>query len=206
MSAENIGNMIKNIRRERKLTQRQMAEILHVSSSTVSKWETGTAVPDIYMLKNIADTFDISFVQMLGEQPEEEENQKSNIPKKNRKKYFYMRIAVVGIIIFTFVLGISWSVKEKHRVFRAKVVDEYMDTTSHFSDYGTIYHVVLEYDGELTAEIALDYPDELRPQYEHYFDEADVILVSFWDEYRGREYIFESDSITFLEPIPDLGK
>lgn len=204
MNAKNVSEMLRNIRMERKLTQRQMAEILHVSPSAVSKWENGMAIPDIYMLKHIADTFDVSLAQMLGEQPEETEEQEGDTEGKHRKKHIYMRVAVVGIITFVLLLGIVLGGQEKSQIFKAKVVDEYMDTTSHFFDYEAIYHVVLEYEGELTDKIALDYPDELRVRYEHYFDEADVILITFWETYKGREYIFEAESMTFLEPLPDL--
>ena len=41
MNAEKIGTMIKNLRREKGLTQRQLAEALNISDRTVSKWERG---------------------------------------------------------------------------------------------------------------------------------------------------------------------
>ena len=41
MHAENIGALIAQIRKEKGLTQKDLAEKLHISDKTVSKWETG---------------------------------------------------------------------------------------------------------------------------------------------------------------------
>ena len=55
-----IGEKIKTLRREMKLTQEQLAEYLDISSQAVSKWETGISSPDIDMLPRLAGKgFDI---------------------------------------------------------------------------------------------------------------------------------------------------
>ena len=46
-----IGIFLKELRKEKKLTQEQLAEKLNVSGRTVSRWETGSNMPDIGMLK-----------------------------------------------------------------------------------------------------------------------------------------------------------
>ena len=53
----NIGVKIKELRREKKLTQEELAEYLHISSQAVSKWETGASSPDIDMLPKLAVFF-----------------------------------------------------------------------------------------------------------------------------------------------------
>ncbi len=52
-----IGVKIKELRREKKLTQEELAEYLHISSQAVSKWETGASSPDIDMLPKLAVFF-----------------------------------------------------------------------------------------------------------------------------------------------------
>lgn len=47
MDCQKIGNLIRHLRKEQNLTQRQLAEQLHVSSKAVSKWECGKGAPDI---------------------------------------------------------------------------------------------------------------------------------------------------------------
>ena len=55
-----IGNFLKKLRKEKGITQEQLAEILNVSGRTVSRWETGNNMPDISILVDIADYYDIS--------------------------------------------------------------------------------------------------------------------------------------------------
>jgi transcriptional regulator with XRE-family HTH domain len=50
-----IGNFLKKLRKEKGITQEQLAEILNVSGRTVSRWETGNNMPDISILVDIAD-------------------------------------------------------------------------------------------------------------------------------------------------------
>lgn len=57
-----LANNIREFRLERKMTQAQLANKLGVQYQTVSKWETGTSVPDTAMLPMIADTLDITRV------------------------------------------------------------------------------------------------------------------------------------------------
>lgn len=61
-----IGETIAKIRKEKALTQEQLSEVFGVSVAAVSKWETGTAHPDIELLPVIADFFDISVDRLLG--------------------------------------------------------------------------------------------------------------------------------------------
>lgn len=65
MHIEKISEEICILRKEKKLTQKELAEIIHVSTSAVSKWETGVAMPDIYMLKRLANVFEISLSELL---------------------------------------------------------------------------------------------------------------------------------------------
>jgi len=62
----NIGNKIKELRTESKMTQKQLAETLNVSYQAVSKWETGFASPDLSMIMPIAKLFHISTDELLG--------------------------------------------------------------------------------------------------------------------------------------------
>lgn len=43
MEQQNVGSFLKTLRREKNLTQEQLAEQLHVSGRTVSRWETGVS-------------------------------------------------------------------------------------------------------------------------------------------------------------------
>lgn len=65
MDQKKIGNLLKKLRSEKGLTQEQFAEILNVSNRTVSRWETGSNMPDISLLVEIADFYDISIPEII---------------------------------------------------------------------------------------------------------------------------------------------
>ncbi|WP_206460594.1 helix-turn-helix domain-containing protein [Anaerovorax sp. IOR16] len=62
-----FGKGLKELRKEKKLTQAQVAEHLDVSVSTYTKYETGVNEPDITMIKKIAKFFNVSIDYLLGE-------------------------------------------------------------------------------------------------------------------------------------------
>lgn len=61
----NIGNVIKSLRRERGITQEELAEYLHISASAISQWETGKAAPDIAQLPILANIFQVTTDELL---------------------------------------------------------------------------------------------------------------------------------------------
>ena len=63
------GSTVKQLRERRGLTQAELAELLGVSSKTVSKWETAKGLPDITLLKPLAQALGISVIELMnGEQ------------------------------------------------------------------------------------------------------------------------------------------
>ena len=60
-----IGSFLKELRKEKSLTQEQLAEKLNVSGRTVSRWETGTNMPDISLLNEIAEFYDVSIPEII---------------------------------------------------------------------------------------------------------------------------------------------
>lgn len=65
---------IKTFRKERGLTQEELAIRLNVVRQTVSKWEKGQSVPDADLLQRIAEVLEVSVSQLLGEEKETEKN------------------------------------------------------------------------------------------------------------------------------------
>ena len=62
----NIGPTIKRLRRQKDMTQEQLAQLLCVSSAAVSKWEAGNTYPDITMLFPLAQIFSVSIDELMG--------------------------------------------------------------------------------------------------------------------------------------------
>ena len=65
MDQEKIANLIKTIREENNLTQKDLGDSLGVSAQAVSKWENGKNIPDIAILKEISDKYNIDINDLL---------------------------------------------------------------------------------------------------------------------------------------------
>lgn len=79
---------IADLRKKNKLTQQELADCIGVSFQTISKWETGTCLPDITMLPSLAEYFQVSTDQLLGLEPLDGE---CYIPEKTAGKNFWNR-------------------------------------------------------------------------------------------------------------------
>lgn len=69
-----IANRIKELRKEKKLSQRELSEKLSVSQQTVGSWETGRSEPNAEMITKLAHFFEVSTDYLLGNN---EKNHKS---------------------------------------------------------------------------------------------------------------------------------
>lgn len=70
MDNRKIGSLLYDLRKEQGLTQKQLAEKLHITDKTVSKWERGAGCPDIAMLQLLSDVFGVDVEKiLLGELP-----------------------------------------------------------------------------------------------------------------------------------------
>lgn len=65
MDQQKTGEFLKRLRKEKGLTQEQLAERFYVSSRTVSRWETGSNMPDVQTLIDLADFYDVDIRQII---------------------------------------------------------------------------------------------------------------------------------------------
>ena len=65
MDSEKIGSLIYKLRKDKNMTQKQIADKLSISDKTVSKWERGQGCPDISLLPLLSKVLDISVEQLL---------------------------------------------------------------------------------------------------------------------------------------------
>ena len=83
-----IGEQIKNYRKTAGLTQEQVANYLGVSTPAVNKWEKGSNMPDISILVDIADYYDISIPEIInGERKSEIMNEEERKIAKTMSDY-----------------------------------------------------------------------------------------------------------------------
>ena len=60
MEQEKIGKFILQLRKERNLTQKELAEKIGVTDRAISKWENGRGMPELSLIKPLCDELDIS--------------------------------------------------------------------------------------------------------------------------------------------------
>ena len=76
MDQEKIGSFLREMRKEKNLSQEQLAEKFGVSSRSVSRWENGNTMPDISILIELADYYEVDLRELLkGERKSEKMNE-----------------------------------------------------------------------------------------------------------------------------------
>ena len=112
MDTKKTGELIRCLRRESGMTQERFAEQFHVSSRAVSRWETGSNMPDIGMLVVLADFYGVSIPELInGERKSENMNQETRDTAIAMAEYSQVtakssRRKVIGILFITFGLFI----------------------------------------------------------------------------------------------------
>ena len=97
------GSFLQALRKTKGLTQAELAEYFEISAKTVSKWECGDSLPEIPMLKALADFYDVSVDEILnGEKGESKEAIK---PRQANENYFYN--AKLRKLNFALILSLS---------------------------------------------------------------------------------------------------
>lgn len=91
MNQQKTGAFLKALRKQKGLTQEQLAEIMYVSNRTVSRWENGHNMPDIDILIQLSDYFEIDLRELLdGER--KSENTDNNLKETVLKAVDYSNI------------------------------------------------------------------------------------------------------------------
>ena len=65
MELKKLGRFLKELRNEKGITQEALAEKFNVSNRTVSRWETGANMPDISLLVELADFYDVDVRELI---------------------------------------------------------------------------------------------------------------------------------------------
>ena len=122
MNQLTTGKFILKKRKEKNLTQEQLAEKLGVSNKTISKWETGKCMPDYSVIKNVCEELEITIAELMdGEETEEksvrtyDEEQIMDLLRrtqeleKQKKLIYGVLLIVMGIAIQALSHSISGS-------------------------------------------------------------------------------------------------
>ena len=116
MNQQKTGEFLKHLRKSKGITQEQLAEHLYISSRTVSRWETGNNMPDVDMLIELADFYDVDIREIIdGERKSEIMDNESKDTmrkvaeyaveeKEQRRKPLYRGTGGIAIFLLIVVL------------------------------------------------------------------------------------------------------
>lgn len=120
MTSKECGIFISELRKEKKLTQKELAEKINVSDKAVSRWETGKGYPDVTSLVSLSEYFDVSVNELLAGKRLTVENIRENADKnlisvfeqvqKNKKQQnlqvtVYTSVLIIVLLPVLIIIG-----------------------------------------------------------------------------------------------------
>jgi len=163
MNVKRVGEFIKQKRKEKKLTQKELAEKLSITDRAISKWERGICCPDISILKELSSILEVSVNELLaGEEIEKLEKEKTDdvlvdsvkqytsIEKKKNKKLLIITIIfVIFCMGLVFAMYLTYNQVNKndninwHSYSNKKILDKFFVALENY-DYETIKEMEFE--------------------------------------------------------------
>lgn len=109
MNQEKIGKFIATCRKEKNMTQEQLAEMLNVSIKSVSRWENGKTMPDISLFKELCSKLNISLNELFEGEKQVDIQNNEYLSKEYLTKYsqYLKRKGIAKRIIIAIIILIS---------------------------------------------------------------------------------------------------
>ena len=106
MDQKKVGSFLRELRKEKQLTQEQLAERFGVTNRSVSRWETGSNMPDLSILVELADFYDVDIRDIIdgerkGEDLNKEEKERLQLVAdyaETEKNTLLMRLRIFSIV------------------------------------------------------------------------------------------------------------
>ena len=111
MDQKKIGLFLRELRKEKELTQEQLAEKFKVSNRTVSRWETGSNMPDLSVLVELAEFYHVDINEIIdGERKSEIMNEETRetlvkvaeYANEDKKMQYYKMRKIIGDVLIGF--------------------------------------------------------------------------------------------------------
>ena len=119
MDQKKTGSFLRELRKEKQLTQEQLAERFGVTNRSVSRWETGSNMPDLSILVELADFYDVDIRDIIdgerkGEDMNKEEKERLQLVAdyaKTEKNTLLMRLRIFSIVgLISLIAGLTMMV------------------------------------------------------------------------------------------------
>ena len=127
MNQEKIGKLIKKISKNNNLTQADFAKEMGVTYQAVSKWENGKNIPDIAILKEISNLFNVDIDEIIS-------GEKTTKKEKKNNKLIYILISIILILVI--ITSILYFKRNKDDID----IKEITTTCEKFNVVGSLVH------------------------------------------------------------------
>lgn len=213
MDREMLGRFIAQRRKERNLTQRELAEALHVTDKAVSKWERGAGCPDISLLEPLAEALELSVDQLLTYQTAPEEPEAAAEPvtspavqavldltlaerrARRRRRWFIAMAVTLSLIVLAVVYVFLSSLQARGDLFRnesSTSPDGSITVVTYTGSFGNPSVKVTKPadmqrrwgDGSVNAGMSESYPDT---KITGLYWSSDSAYLAFGQKYTGSE-------------------
>ena len=124
MDTEKIGSLIYSLRKEKGMTQAELAQQLHITDKTVSKWERGKGAPDVSLLSDVSAVFQVNLEKLLAGELEVNQPVIGNM----RKLRFYV-CPICGNLLFSVDEAAMYCCGKKVNALKPKKAEEYEKLT-----------------------------------------------------------------------------
>lgn len=216
MQKETFGKLLTILRKKNRLSQKELAERLSVSTSAVSKWENGKNLPDMTMISSIADILQVSCDELHnpektleklanpefqikdvgGDKENADKTEKNEETGAKLKKKKYGRISfLIGILVIVAGIFLIYMAGHRETAFQ-QVGTRYIDDPS----WGMVYEIAVVVNTKIDYELMSTYMEEVKNQMKEKQDlETDTVKITYfkkrenalkWENPESYSYIF----------------
>ena len=208
MNQEKIGKFIAQCRKEKNITQQELAEKIGVTNKSISRWENGKNMPDYSILKELCNILDIDVNELLSGEKIKEKTNTNSIKNleiilkeyyKVKKQRDFVIISVATFLFISFFGFLFWIYTEQYN----------LKGVSHFLLIATDENISKQYVGELNNhKVYVEGLDVNESNFRTYDAEAlslkDAIekkLVSLneWRRYALKTYETEDEEVLIYQ-------
>lgn len=180
MNQEKIGKFIATCRKEKNLTQEELAEKLNVSNKSVSRWENGKNMPDYSVLNDLCTILDININELLSGEKDNKETIENldmilkEYYKMKKQKERLKMVIIVGAVVLSQILLVVFTILILNYEY-----DTRLHQTTNIKDYndviGTKAKGIYESKWGMSEEI---FPKKLTGKVENF----KMLSDDFWDK------------------------
>ena len=149
MEQVSIGKFIAKLRKEKNLSQKELADLLGVSSKTISKWECENGLPDISILEKLSKSLDVNVDELLN-------GQKNISETKAEKRLPYLNIIISSLIVIFIIILITPKINKEEKNNLCTIIRTYyIDSIGKSNNNNYLYITMHEFQVEGTYTIKL---------------------------------------------------